>query len=33
MPDLNHLQRALRVLQRLMTHDRVTVVELHESPC
>lgn len=30
MPDLNHLQRALRILQRLMTHDRVTVAELHE---
>ncbi len=29
MPDLTHLQRALRILQRLMTHDRVTVAELH----
>lgn len=30
MSDLNHLQRALRILQRLMTHDRVTVAELHD---
>ena len=30
MPELTQLERALRILQRLITHDRVTVKELHE---
>ena len=30
MPELTQLERALRILQRLITHDNVTVKELHE---
>jgi predicted DNA-binding transcriptional regulator YafY len=30
MPELTQLERALRILQRLITHDNVTVKELHD---
>jgi len=30
MPELTQLERSLRILQRLITHDNVTVNELYD---